>query len=254
MIAVISPAKTLDFETSHEVEGSTPRFPKETERLVRTLRRKKEKDLQSMMSISDKIAQLNVERYQAFQGTIDPKIARPAIYAFKGDVYLGLEAETLNEDTILRAQDRLRILSGLYGVLKPLDLIEPYRLEMGTKLKIGKYENLYGFWGNKIAKQINADLKEQETDVLLNLASQEYFKSVPRKQVKGRIIDVEFKDFKNGEYKIISFFAKKARGLMSRYMLQNNIEDPELLKGFDTDGYFFADTVSTEDKFVFYRG
>ena len=254
MIAVISPAKTLDFETTYDVEGSEPRFPKETQRLVSTLRRKKEKDLQSMMSISEKIAQLNVERYQTFQGSTNPDIARPAIYAFKGDVYLGLEAETLNEDTILRAQDRLRILSGLYGVLKPLDLIEPYRLEMGTKLKIGKYENLYGFWGNKIAKQINADLKEQGTDTLLNLASQEYFKSVPRKQVKGRIIDVEFKDFKNDQYKIISFFAKKARGLMSRYMLQNNIQDPEELKGFDSDGYYFVENASSEDKFVFYRG
>ena len=254
MIAVISPAKTLDFETTYDVEGSIPRFTKETERLVRTLRRKKEKDLQSMMSISEKIAQLNVERYKTFQGSTNPEIARPAIYAFKGDVYLGLEAETLNEDTILRAQDRLRILSGLYGVLKPLDLIEPYRLEMGTRLKVGKHDTLYDFWGNKIARQINADLEEQGTDILLNLASKEYFKSIPRKHIKGRIIDVEFKDFKNGQYKIISFFAKKARGLMSRYMLQHNITDTENLKGFDSDGYYFAEDVSKEDKLVFYRG
>lgn len=254
MIAVISPAKTLDFETKHQAEFTTPRFPKETERLVKKLRRKKEKDLKSLMSISDNIAQLNVERYQSFSGTVDPEVARPAIHAFKGDVYIGLDSDSLKDEEIDYAQHHLRILSGLYGLLRPLDLIEPYRLEMGTKLKMGRHDNLYQFWGDKIANMLSKELKENDDDILLNLASKEYFKSVNKKRVKGRIIDVEFKDFSNDQYKVISFFAKKARGLMSRYLIQNKISNPEDLKGFDLEGYYFVEKESSENQFVFYRG
>lgn len=254
MIAVISPAKTLDFETKHQVAFTTPRFPKETERLIKKLRSKKEKDIKSLMSVSDNIAQLNVERYQGFSGTTDPEVARPAIHAFKGDVYIGLDAETLKEKDITYAQNHLRILSGLYGLLRPLDLIEPYRLEMGTKLKMGRHDNLYQFWGDKITNLLTKELKENDDDILLNLASKEYFKSVNKKKLKGRIIDVEFKDFSNDQYKVISFFAKKARGLMSRYMIQNKISNPEDLKGFDSEGYYFVEKESTENQLVFYRG
>ncbi|MGB3464813.1 MAG: peroxide stress protein YaaA [Cyclobacteriaceae bacterium] len=254
MIAVISPAKTLDFETAHEGNFTSPRFQKETVRLAKTLKKKKEKDLKSLMNISDALAALNVDRYQNFSGDENAKISRPAIHAFKGDVYIGLAAESLSNEALDFAQDHLRILSGLYGVLRPLDLIEPYRLEMGTKLKIGKYENLYQFWGGKIAKELSKDLKENGSDIILNLASKEYFKSVNKKELKGRIIDVEFKDFSNDKYKIISFFAKKARGLMSRYMIDHQITDPEKLKGFDMEGYYFVDSESTEDSYIFHRG
>lgn len=254
MIAVISPAKTLDFETQHQAEFTSPRFPKETERLVKNLRRKKEKDLKSLMSISDKIAQLNVERYQNFQGTIDLEASCPAIHAFKGDVYIGLDSESLSDAEITYAQNHLRILSGLYGLLRPLDLIEPYRLEMGTKLKIGNYDNLYQFWGDKISNMLSKELKENGGEILLNLASKEYFKSVNKKKLKGRIIDVEFKDFSKDQYKVISFFAKKARGLMSRYLIQNQINDPEELKGFNAEGYYFVEKESSDNLLVFYRG
>jgi len=254
MIAVISPAKTLDFETVHQAEFTIPRFPKETGRLVKTLQKKKGKDLRALMGISENIAQLNVERYQKFTGTDDPQSTRPAVYAFKGDVYLGLAAETLNNNEIDFAQNNLRILSGLYGLLRPLDLIEPYRLEMGTKLKVGRYDNLYRFWGEKIAKLVSQELKEQGDDVLINLASKEYFKSVPRKKMKARIVDVEFKDFHNDQYKVISFFAKKARGLMSRYIIQNGITEPEALKGFTSENYYYVEKESDENKMVFYRG
>lgn len=253
MIAVISPAKTLDFETEHKGNFTSPRFPKETLRLARTLKKKKEKDLKSLMNISDALAELNVDRFRNFSGNENGNITRPALHAFKGDVYQGLDSASMGEKEIDFAQNHLRILSGLYGILRPMDLIEPYRLEMGTKLKIGKYENLYQFWGEKITKEISGDLAESGTDVLLNLASKEYFKSVKRKKLKGRIIDVEFKDYSNGKYKIISFFAKKARGLMSRYMIDQSITDPEKLKGFDAEGYYFADSESSEDSYVFYR-
>jgi len=254
MISIISPAKTLDFESQYEVDFTQPRFPTQTERLVRVMRKKKEKHLQQLMSVSENIAKLNVDRFQNFQHTQDAEIGRPAMLAFKGDVYIGLEAESLSTEDLNYAQANLRILSGLYGLLRPFDIIEPYRLEMGTKLQVGKYKNLYAFWGKKIADQLYKDLKEQGSDTLINLASNEYFKSVPRKDFKARIIDVEFKDFKNDQYKVISFFAKKARGMMSRYIIQNKIEDVEGLKGFESEGYYYDPKESTEDKLAFKRG
>ncbi len=254
MISVISPAKTLDFESHHQIAHTLPRFQKQTERLVKVMRGKKEKHLVELMSVSENIAKLNVERFQNFENSKDPNVARQAVMAFKGDVYLGLEAESLSNKELEFAQANLRILSGLYGLLRPLDIIEPYRLEMGTKLEVGKHKNLYSFWGDQIAKQLLIDLKEQGDDIIVNLASNEYFKSIPRKNLKANIIDIEFKDFKNDKYKVISFFAKKARGMMSRYIIQNKINQVEDLKGFDTGGYFFEPKESEDHKMVFKRG
>lgn len=254
MIAVLSPAKTLDFEHSTNFDHTLPKFQKEALQLVDVLQEKSEKEVQKLMSISEKLASLNVERYHNFTKKKDPKHAKQALFAFQGDVYQGLEAGTLNEKEVKFAQNHIRILSGLYGVLKPLDLIQPYRLEMGTQLRVNGDKNLYSFWNDKIVKQLNKDIKAQGDKILLNLASQEYFKSLNLDNLKAKVIDVEFKDHKNGQYKIISFYAKKARGLMSRYMIDNEITNLEDLKGFDYEGYWYDDKESTETKLAFKRG
>ena len=253
MIAIVSPAKTLDFETPHTLEPTLPRFQKEALQLIDVLKEKSEKDIESLMSISEKLATLNVERYHNFTKKKNPAHAKPAMLAFQGDVYQGLEAGTFSEKEVAFAQDHFRILSGLYGLLRPLDLIQPYRLEMGTHLKVGKDKNLYEFWKDIIAKTLNKDLKNQGDNVLVNLASQEYFKSVDKDQFKGNIIDVDFKDFKSGKYKIISFYAKKARGLMARYIIKNQISKVEDLKGFDYDGYWYDEKESTDTMIAFKR-
>ncbi len=205
------------------------------------------------MKISDKLATLNANRFAEFSTPFTPDNARQALFAFNGDVYTGLDAQSLSEDDIAYAQQHLRILSGLYGVLRPLDLMQAYRLEMGTKLANSRGKNLYEYWGDTVTTEINKALAAQGDNVLVNLASNEYFKSVKPKQVDGMIITPVFKDKKNGQYKIISFFAKKARGLMARYILQNKVEDVAGLKAFDTAGYYFSEEQSTETELVFLR-
>ncbi len=254
MLLVISPAKTLDFETPCSAEASYPRFRKETMELIGVLKEKTPEEIQQLMDISENLAELNVSRYNKFRAAKHPKVAKQSVYAFKGDVYIGLEAEELDDEDILYAQEHLRILSGLYGLLRPLDIIQPYRLEMGTRLAFDDYTTLYNYWADKIAKLVNRDLKNQGDKVLINLASQEYFKAIDRKALKARIVDVEFLDFKNDKYKVISFFAKKARGLMARYIIRNRINDPEELKQFDLEGYYFDEESSSENKLVFKRG
>lgn len=254
MIAVISPAKSLEFEQKEPENYTLPRMPKETRQLVGVLKEKDPEDLKNLMNISDNLAELNAGRFQSFVSRHTSKNSKPCVFSFKGDVYRGLDVESLTEKDLEYAQDHLRILSGLYGLLRPMDLIQPYRLEMGTKLAFDDYQTLYGFWGEKIVKILNKDLKAQGDDILINLASNEYFSSIDKSSLKAQIIDVEFKDFKNGEYKIISFYAKKARGLMSRYLIKNQLKDPEKLKLFDYEGYFYDDKSSTENKLVFLRG
>ncbi|UII19468.1 peroxide stress protein YaaA [Fulvivirga ligni] len=253
MIAIVSPAKTLDFETPYTLEPTLPRFQKEALQLIAVLKEKSEKDIESLMSISEKLATLNVERYHNFTKKKNPAHSKPAMLAFQGDVYQGLEADTFSDKEVAFAQDHFRILSGLYGILRPLDLIQPYRLEMGTHLKVGENKNLYEFWKDVVAKTLNKDLKNQGDKVLVNLASVEYFKSVDKDQLKGKIIDVDFKDFKSGQYKIISFYAKKARGLMARYIIKNQISKVEDLKGFDYEGYWYDEKESTDSLLAFKR-
>jgi uncharacterized protein len=254
MIIVISPAKTLDFEapagTGHY---SIPDFLEESAVLIDQLRTLSPDQLSTLMSISPKLAALNADRYRTWTRPFTPVNAKQALYAFKGDVYTGLDAETLRDDDIAFAQDHLRILSGLYGVLRPLDLMQPYRLEMGTQLANIRGENLYDFWGDRITDAINRELKRKKTDTLINLASNEYFKSVRPEKIDGKIIAPVFKDQKNGIYKIISFFAKKARGLMSRYIIQHKLSDPEAIKDFDVAGYHFDPGVSSAHEWVFLR-
>ena len=209
--------------------------------------------LSSLMKVSDKLAELNYLRYKSWHYPFEKQKGRQALFAFKGDVYVGLDAFSLNDSEINFIQNKLTILSGLYGVLRPLDLILPYRLEMGTKLTVSGKKDLYDFWGSKITKLINDDIQESGDDFLVNLASNEYFKSINKKQLKVPVITPVFKDLKNGNYKIISFYAKKARGLMTRFIVQNQITDPEELKAFNLDGYYFNNQLSREYNPVFTR-
>ncbi|MFY0686211.1 MAG: peroxide stress protein YaaA [Cyclobacteriaceae bacterium] len=253
MIAVISPAKNLDFETSYSIEPSKPRLLACTRELIDVMRKKSPEEVSDLMGISENLAELNVSRYRNYKSRHTPKNSKPAMYAFNGDVYQGLQASSFDESKIEFAQGHLRILSGLYGLLRPLDLMQPYRLEMGTKLAFDDYQTLYDYWDNAILKLLLKDLKKQGDNIIVNLASNEYFKSVNRKALKARVIDVEFKDLKNDQYKIISFYAKRARGLMARFMIENQISDPEQLKGFDYDGYYLDPSESTVDKLAFKR-
>lgn len=254
MIAVLSPAKSLDFEKQFDIDSSKTRFNSDTNQLIDILKDKTEEEIKSLMSISDSLAMLNVERFHNFRKRT-PAHAKQAILAFQGDVYQGMKAEEFDSSQMEFAQKHLRILSGLYGLLRPLDLIQPYRLEMGTKLGINGHSNLYGFWEDKIAKQLLKDLKEQGDKVIINLASNEYFKAVDRKILKKntQVIDVDFKDFNNGKYKIVSFFAKKARGMMAKYIVDNQLSRIEELKGFNSEGYYFDEENSTDDKLCFKR-
>lgn len=251
MLMVISPAKTLDFDTPPVTkEHSQPRFLDDSAKLIKQLRKMSSADIASLMKLSDKLAGLNVARYESWQTPFDLDNAKQAVLAFKGDVYTGLEAETLTKAGFDFAQQHLRILSGLYGVLKPLDLIQPYRLEMGTKLNNPAGKDLYAFWGSKLRESLEQEL---EDEVLINLASNEYFKAIEAKKLKARIITPAFKDWKNGQYKMISFYAKKARGLMSRYIIDNKLKDAEKIKQFDYDGYRFNEAMSEGDNWVFTR-
>lgn len=254
MITIISPAKSLDFETKPITDKFTqPEFLEQSERINQKLKKLKADDLVRLMGISSKLATLNVDRNHNWSTPFSPENAKQAILAFNGDVYDGMQAGEFTEAQLNYAQQNIRILSGLYGILKPLDLIQPYRLEMGTKLKFERYSDLYEFWKDRLTKAMNAEL-EQNDGVLINLASKEYFKVLDSSKIKGDIITPEFKDSKNGSYKIISFYAKKARGLMCRFMAENNISNPEDLKAFDTDGYFFNNDLSKGNTWVFTRG
>ena len=239
MKIVISPAKSLDFESTLPTsEYSHPKFLEEAQKLNAVLKKKKPKALSQLMSISDNLAQLNWERNQQFSLPFSPENARPAVYAFNGDVYQGLDAHSIPVEKLQKLQDTLRILSGLYGILKPLDLIQPYRLEMGTQLKIGRKKNLHEFWKKQLTDHLNQELEDGE--LFVNLASNEYFGAVDEKKLKVPVITPIFKDWKNDKLKIISFFAKKARGSMVRYILDTDAKTLEDIKGFDHDGYLFS--------------
>lgn len=252
MKIIISPAKSLDFETkATTTEFTNPRFLEQSEKLNKKLKTLSRKKLSDLMKISDDLASLNYERNQSWALPFDLDNAKQAVFSFTGEVYRGIDAMTIEESKIPVLQDKLRILSGLYGLLKPLDLIQPYRLEMGTKLKVGRTENLYKFWGDTLANSLNEELADDE--LFVNLASTEYFKAVPKKTLKVPMVVPVFKDFKNGQYKTIMTFAKKARGLMVRYIIDNDINDLEGIKSFDVDGYRFTEEMSTDNELVFTR-
>jgi cytoplasmic iron level regulating protein YaaA (DUF328/UPF0246 family) len=254
MKILVSPAKSIDTSKTPTVEHFTiPIYLSETNKLVSKLKRIKAKKLADMMHISADLAELNEVRYRNWQDPIsltDDII--PCVFAFNGEVYKGLDAFTLTNDELNRAQDQLRILSGLYGILKPLDLMYPYRLEMGTKWEVSpKVKNLYHFWGKKLAQQLNSEMEKDE--IIINLASTEYFKAVDRKSLKHKVITPVFKEFKNGEYKIVMMYAKHARGAMARYIIQKNISEPDELKLYSIDGYQFDVNQSSESEWVFVR-
>lgn len=254
MLMVISPAKTLDYTSPLATEEySQPRFLEQSSQLVEVLRELSPSELASLMKLSDKLTGLNVARFTEWQPNFTPDNARQAILAFKGDVYSGLDASSLSADDFAYAQQHLRILSGLYGVLRPLDLMQPYRLEMGTRLANPGGKNLYEFWGERLTESLNQCLAEQNSDTLLNLASNEYFKAVQPKLLKATLVNVDFKDLKNDEYKIISFYAKKARGIMARYVIQHKIDTVEALHDFTEQGYYYSAEQSKPNHLVFLR-
>ncbi len=254
MLIVISPAKSLDFKTPPVIEDYTiPEFLTESEKLISRLRTLTPKKISALMGISDDLGELNFQRFQSWHLPFTPENAKQAILAFNGDVYQGMQAVTLSEEKLKLTQSKLRILSGLYGVLKPLDLIQPYRLEMGTKLKYYSSADLYAFWNQLIVKKINEAVTESGSNVLVNLASAEYFKSIDRKKLKAALVTPDFKEYKNGDYKMVSIFAKRARGLMSRFIIENDITDPADLVAFDTEGYAFNPRLSKSGNPVFTR-
>ena len=254
MKIVISPAKNIDFNSHFETNIiSNLKFDKEANTLVSILKKYEPSKLASLMKISDKLADLNFTRYQNWEFPFTDENAKPAVGIFNGDVYRGLDVETFDENNLQFMQKHLRILSGLYGILKPMDLIQAYRLEMGTKLKNNEGKNLYEFWGDKITKFLNEELKVEQNPVLINLASIEYFKVINKSILKAQIITPQFKELRNGKLKIISFSAKRARGLMSRYIIKNKIENIEDIKAFDLENYHYDDNLSDEQNFIFTR-
>ncbi|MBU3825767.1 MAG: peroxide stress protein YaaA [Candidatus Oceanisphaera merdipullorum] len=254
MLIVVSPAKTLDFDTPPVIsEFTQPQLLAESALLIERARQLTPTDIGQLMKISDKLAGLNAARFVDWQPDFTPDNAKQALLAFKGDVYTGLDAESLSAKDFEFAQQHLRMLSGLYGLLRPLDLMQAYRLEMGTKLDNVRGKDLYQFWGDIITDKLNDALAEQGDNVLINLASNEYFKAVQPKRLAGQIITPVFKDCKNGQYKIISFYAKKARGLMARYIIQNQLTQVSQLTAFDTDGYYFVEAESTATELMFKR-
>ncbi|MEY0765651.1 MULTISPECIES: peroxide stress protein YaaA [Providencia] len=254
MLITISPAKTLDYESPLATQQFTqPELLTESQKLINVCRKLTPSDIASLMKISDKLAGLNAARFEEWHADFTPENARQAILAFKGDVYTGMQAETFSQDDFAFAQSHLRILSGLYGILRPLDLMQPYRLEMGIRLKNTRGKDLYEFWGDIITKQLNHTLAEQKDQILINLASDEYFKSVNTKKLDGQIIKPVFLDEKNGKYKVISFYAKKARGLMSRFIIQNKLTTTDQLTDFNLEGYQFDESQSKGNELVFTR-
>jgi len=254
MIIVISPAKTVDFDTPPQTSKfTTPDFLTESNKLVREMRHYSRNDIKKLMKVSDKIADLNVERFKSFKTPFTAKNAKQALLAFKGDVYTGLNVEDFKAKDLDFAQKHLRILSGLYGLLRPLDLMQAYRLEMGLKLPIKNTKNLYEFWDNRVTDTINNEFKKQKENTLINLASNEYFKVIQKKNLKGTIITPAFKEARDGGFKMIGIYAKKARGLMSNYIIKNRIKDPEEIKKFSLDGYKFNKKLSTDTDWTFTR-
>ncbi len=254
MLILLSPAKSLNYDSSLPTKKHTiPRFLDDSEELVGQLRKMSPTQLGKLMSISDKLADLNAERYVSWEKDFTPENSRQALFAFAGDVYQGLELTKWQTADFNSAQKQIRILSGLYGTLRPLDLMQPYRLEMGTNLDNGRDKNLYEFWGESITKQLNQDLKKSGGDIVVNLASNEYFSSVKKAKLDGNLITPVFKDEKSGKYKIISFYAKKARGMMTDYIIRNEITDVAGLKKFKTAGYKFSKPDSSDTELVFLR-
>ena len=254
MLLVLSPAKTLDYDSAPVTERySLPEHLEQAAELINVLRELTPAQVSELMHLSDKLAGLNVARYASWHRDFTPQNAKQALLAFKGDVYTGMQAEDFSSEDFAFAQQHLRILSGLYGLLRPLDLMQPYRLEMGTRLANARGKDLYAFWGERISQWLNQALQAQGDDILINLASNEYFSAIKRQALQARVIDTEFRDLKNGQYKIISFYAKKARGLMARYIIQQRLQHPEQLQAFDLQGYYYSASHSSADKLVFLR-
>ena len=254
MLITLSPSKGQDFETPGLSKTySKPEALKDSELLIKELRKLKQEDIQALMSVSENIARLTAERYKSFDTPFTPKNAKQAIFAFKGDVYSGIDIEKYREADLKYAQNHLRILSGLYGCLRPLDLIQPYRLEMKTKLHNARGDNLYQFWGDRITEELNIELNKQKQPVLVNLASNEYFKSVKPKKLKGHLLNINFKETRDGKSRVVAIFAKRARGMMTDYILRNRIEKPEELKKFKLGGYRFCKELSDDRQWTFER-
>ena len=254
MLILLSPAKSLDYESALPTTKHTlPRFLDNSEILVTELRSMSPAQIGKLMSISEKLSDLNAERYTTWERDFTPENSRQALFAFTGDVYQGIDLEQWKSPQFTLAQKQIRILSGLYGILRPLDLMQPYRLEMGTKLANSEGKNLYEFWGDQITMLLNKDLKKSGSNYIVNLASNEYFKSVKKAKLDGQLITPVFKDEKNGNYKIIAFFAKKARGMMADFIIQNKITDVDGLRKFKTAGYKFSKKDSTDSELVFLR-
>ncbi|NND08136.1 MAG: peroxide stress protein YaaA [Saprospiraceae bacterium] len=253
MIILLSPAKSLNFDPRADVPRTQPRLKKDVLELADVMKTKRAKDLRALMKISQKLADLNEGRFKNFSASHTKDNSKQAMFAFTGDVYQGLEADTFTEKQIDYAQEHVRMLSGLYGLLRPLDIMQPYRLEMGTKLKTGRGENLYEFWGSKIAKLINKDLKATGSRAVINLASNEYFKSVDQGVLDADVYDIDFRELRDGKFKFISFSAKKARGYMTQYIVKKKLKDPQKIKAFDMEGYMFNESLSEERRWVFTR-
>jgi cytoplasmic iron level regulating protein YaaA (DUF328/UPF0246 family) len=254
MLFLLSPAKSLDYESPLAPHPHTPPlFVKQSRALIEVLREYSPQDISELMDLSDKLASLNVARYAAWSSRATQKNARQAVLAFDGDVYAGLDARSLSTEDLEWTQEHVCILSGLYGVLRPMDLMQPYRLEMGTRLPNPEGKDLYAFWGSQISDYLNKRLKGQKNPLVVNLASQEYFKSVDLKKLKAPVLECVFQEYKGGQYKIISFMAKRARGLMTRFATERRLDKPEQLRAFDVDGYRWDAKSSTHDRMVFRR-
>ncbi len=254
MLAVVSPAKKLDFSRpAITIESSTPVYTKQANQLAKVAKKLTRSDLRQLMKLSENLADLNYDRFQRYTPSPTEDITKQAALAFAGDTYTGLDAATLDEDDLHFAQNNFRILSGLYGLLRPLDAIQPYRLEMGRKLTNPKGEDLYDFWGSDVSKALDDQLSDHKSKTIINLASNEYFKVIDRKALKANVLNIIFKEERDSALKIISFFAKKARGSMARYVIKNRIENPDDLKNFTVGGYVYQPALSTETDWVFTR-
>jgi len=257
MLYLLSPAKSLDYETpvpeALQPLISQPQFTPQSSELIQLLKTQTPTEIAALMDLSEALAELNVARYRAWKPRFTPNNSKPAVLAFNGDVYEGLQANSLSPEQLQWAQRHVAILSGLYGILRPLDLMQPYRLEMGTRLGNPRGSNLYKFWGDRLAEHLNARAAAEQVPVIVNLASQEYFKAADRPCLQPRVIECVFEDWKNGQYKIISFFAKRARGLMARFAITEGVDRPEGLREFKLDGYGFEPTLSTPERLLFRR-
>lgn len=253
MIILLSPAKTLDEKPDVQQGLEAPQFRKQSGELIKTLKTYSQDDIKSLMHISDKLAALNYERYHTYNSRYTVKNSKAAIYMFKGDVYQGFDADSLSAEDIIFAQEHVRILSGLYGLLKPMDKMQAYRLEMGTKLKTDKGNNLYDFWKETLTKELNKTVMAQPNPLVVNLASKEYFSAIDKKKLKAEVLDITFKEYRGDVLKFVSFSAKKARGYMTRYISKNRITNREDIKGFDYEGYRYQADLSSELDFAFVR-